>query len=303
MNASSRTSRPPQFRRGGRTAVAVLASAALLAGCSSGDDKPAPATELTSPLEEFYNALYGTGQDTSEEDWAAQDRQVQESVAACMKEQGFDYTPDVQQTTSAVSSEDDGLEWGTVAYAEKYGYGITYWSDPDNPDNQMATTSATEYVDPNGDYVNAMSESEQTAYYAALWGDIQWNEEDWDPETGEWIGEGDNPYDSWENQGCYGAAQHEVYEGEDSLTELYDDPVYVEINETMSNIYTDVQSDQKVVELNASWAACMAEADYTFASPEEASNSLYDEWNTIQNEHYEELNAQYGSKELSLIHI
>ncbi len=147
------------------------------------------------------SAIYGG--DLSPEEQQAQfddqNRQIEEKVADCMVEQGFEYVPNTANGGS-VSTDDVAWEPDDRAWVEQWGYGAV-----DNPYNEQPVPEADEYVDPNADYVASLSESEQTAYYEALNGP-QPSEEDQAA-----MEDGTYDYD-WTAAGCYGAAQHEVYD-------------------------------------------------------------------------------------------
>ena len=165
------------------------------------------------------------------------------------------------------SFEDEDMPaWDSLEFAEQYGYGATTSSEM--PMNQGG---GEEYVDPNADYLATMSESEQTAFYEALYGKQTMSEEPTDEETPV-----EQEYD-WTTAGCQGKAQHEVYEE----GQVYDDPEFKDLMEGMSELYTDVEKDERTIAAYRDWAECMAEAGYDFANPQEAQNSIYEAVNEI----------------------
>ena len=76
------------------TAIATGAVAlALLTGCSGGGSEPSDDATLTwedSPLSAYWEKIGGS---QDEADAAAQMAKSEEIVAACMQEEGFEYTP------------------------------------------------------------------------------------------------------------------------------------------------------------------------------------------------------------------
>ncbi|NKY11542.1 hypothetical protein [Cellulomonas hominis] len=252
--------------------ASVSCVALLLAGCSGGGggdgDKKSSAFEWEpGPLDAYQARIYGYSLDAeeqSQEELQAQsdeqNRRVEELVAACMQEQGFDYIPNDQNSGQVFTGNELDVDWGTVEFAEKYGYGISTdpWGNED--------IEPTEWVDPNQEYVESMSESEQLAYQEALWGPTQ-----------EYV-EGEEPQEyDWTQSGCYGAAQHEVYEGgleADDFGSLQDE---------LSTFYETVQADPRMAELNAKWASCMADAGFDGVTDmNESTQPLYDEWSAMQ---------------------
>ncbi|MEB4614164.1 hypothetical protein OOT08_05895, partial [Leucobacter sp. M11] len=241
----------------------MLTGALLLTGCSggSGDAKPEELEE--GPLSKALSSLY---EEQDQEFYDEQQKREQDLVAVCMTEQGFEYQPDTNSGGVIVSTEveeDDGPTWGTVEFAKEYGYGII-----DSPWQQEGPQEEKPYEDPNGEYVNSLSESEQTAYYEALNGPS-----DQFPEEGseeEWV------YD-WTKAGCYGAAQHEVG-GE----QVWDSPEMAALQESMDQLYIDMEEHPDVIAVRDEWITCMTEAGFPgYTERYEPQNALYEEQNEL----------------------
>ncbi len=263
-------------------AVAVLAVLAL-AGCSGGggDGGSSKSNEWTpGPLDEYQARIFGYSLDderTDEELQAESDRQnrrVEELISACMADQGFDYTPAENNGGVVMSSDDDlDVEWGTREFAEQYGYAIST-----DPWGDMDTGESTEWVDPNAEYVEAMSESEATAWSEALYGP---------PIEGD--AEEAQEYD-WTTAGCSGAAQHEVYEGGAATDE------FSGLQDELNRFYETVQADPRVAELDNAWASCMADEGFdSLTDVSTATDALYTEWNGLQGWEDPEYQAQMES--------
>src|SRR5665647_1165746 len=147
-----------------RTRIAALATvtvaALTLAACGNEPEpKPTP-TQESSPLEALLRDYLG---DWSNEDVTRQLVAMEDLVATCMAEQGFDYTPvDYAAMGLDLTGETLGLEWGSKEFAEQYGYGITT--------NPALGADAEQPEDPNAEYVAGMTPTEQEAYYTALYG-------------------------------------------------------------------------------------------------------------------------------------
>jgi hypothetical protein len=249
--------------------AAAAIALTLLAGCSSGGSGPTDDGTLTwedSPLSAYWDKIGGGEQDQAAAD--AEFIRSEEIVAACMQEEGFEYTPDEPSRFVATSDDDtdDGMpEYDSLEYAEQYGYGATTYSEMPGNDE------ADEYVDPNADYLATMSETEQEAFYAALYGPDTMSEETTDEEAEE-----EYEYD-WTKAGCQGKAQHEVYEEGD----IYNDPEFKDLFDAMNDFYEDSQKDERFLAAFRDWSECMAEAGYDFGNPTEASQSIYDLVNEI----------------------
>lgn len=231
--------------------VAVL----VLAGCTGGSTS-GPSDKETGPLSAFFEKM---GASYTGEDGDRQQREYEEAIAACMGEQGFEYTP---AEPMGVSAEMDDLPaWDSREYAEQYGYGAT------TSDEMFASSENEEWVDPNADYLAGMSESELTAYNEAMWGEMA--TEELDPEA-------ELEYD-WTKNGCSGKAQHEVYEQGDIWTDPELEPIFDEMNSE----WEAIQDQPEVSKAMEAWSTCMAEAGHDFATPEEAAQSIHDEMNAL----------------------
>jgi len=256
-----------RIRRSSAALSAATALALLLAGCSGSDDeKPAAAAEQESPLTEYMNAVYG-GDLSPEEQEAkyAEELEAQELlVAECMQEQGFEYTPNASAGSFSVG---DGTEYqpDEREWVGQYGYGAV-----NSPYNEEPVPEE-EYVDPNGDYVMTLSESEQTAFYEALYGPT--------PSEEEMSEDGSYEYD-WATAGCQGAAQHEVA-GEDPSESDEFKPLFDALNE----FYEDMATAPAMADLDAEWAACMdAAGQGGFTAQVDAQNSIYEDMNALYEE-------------------
>jgi len=200
----------------------------------------------------------------------AREMEVQEKTAACMAEQGFEYTPYVPEEMFAYygGPEEDLTEEERM---KKYGYGMfTYmleeaqnfeeFEDPYSPEN-----------DPNFVRMEAMSESERMAYEKALWGD--WESFDWEPE---YDADGNEIFvepDMSEIGGCMNLAQEEVWGGgqefNDEMMALQE-----QLEPLWMDLYERIEADPRMADANAEWAACMADRGYTFTNQEDIWNYL-----------------------------
>lgn len=212
-------------------------------------------------LSEFFG--YDDDPEAAEAEFRQQESEIQELVRACMTEQGFEYTP-VVQPAGAFSFGPQDQE----TFVKEYGFGIsTYYGAVDDP-----VTATTGFVDPNQETVNAMSESEQTAYYEALYGseDDQTGSTIIDEETGEEV-----VMMTGYGAGCQGEASTEVYGDPSESEELYTqvEPIYQELGER-------VEADPRVVEANQSWSSCMTDVGYEYDNRLAFQETVYQELQT-----------------------
>ncbi|MCM6762764.1 hypothetical protein NB037_10090 [Rathayibacter sp. ZW T2_19] len=232
-----------------------LASVLALTACSAPDGGDAP--QEASPLTEYLGALYGTDRslEQQQEEFAEQERAREDLVAACMKEQGFDYTPNPQSAASVTTGsgewEPEDREW-----VAQYGYGVVDFPGRDEP-----VEADEEYVDLNADYMASLSESERAAYQEALTGP---------PVPEDQAGEdGSYEYD-WAASGCFGSAQHEL-DTRDPVRASEHEPLM----DALSEFYSSQATAPGLVDLNAEWSSCMTDAGHPgFAVQFDARNSI-----------------------------
>lgn len=254
-------------------AVLLLVLTACSGGGSTGSGGNDPDDLPKGPLDEMFEEMYG-GWD---EDQGARDMmRVEEIVAECMAEEGFEYLP-VDQTQFSYGGEELDVEYGTLEFAEQYGYGAT--TNPWGGDVEEMEAEQEEFFDPNQELVEAMSQTEQEAYYAALWGNQEYIE-----------GE-ETEYD-WTTAGCQGRAQHEVYEGGVDADE------FEALQEEMNTMWDAIQQDPRVAELDGKWASCMADAGHDgFAAIYDAETSIYDRTNEIHESAWEDVELDENASE------
>ncbi len=251
----------------------LVAAAVLLAGCTG---SPAPSTSdatSSSPLEEYLGAIYGGGGTPEEQQarLAEEQKKREEVVASCMKEKGFEYTPDLQGAISSLSAGDDVWNPDDREWVSQWGYGAV-----DSPGRDEQGDPTTTWVDPNADYLDTLSESEKTAFTEALWG-----RGSTDTSTGASTAEGSDeaPVWDWKTAGCQGAAQHEV-SGENPLTTDEFAPLLAAINE----LWQQASTYPGMPEADRDWVACMDDAGYPgFTSQPDAAQSIHSEVSELWN--------------------
>ncbi|SDP03912.1 hypothetical protein SAMN05660199_03080 [Klenkia soli] len=251
--------------------TALAATAVVLAGCSSSPDDDTDAAERTSPLSVYLDAVYGG--DLSDEELQAQyddqNARVEEMVASCMQDEGFEYIPNTTNGGVVYSGDENVYEPDDRDWVSQYGYGAINYPGRD----EQSSDPGQEYVDPNADYVASLSESEQQAFNESLYGPQPTEEEQAAMEDGSY------EYDP-ANAGCYGAAQQEVYEADDLSQSEEFAPLFEEIN----SLYEDSQNSPELTALDAEWAACMDAAGHPgFTTQFDAQNSIYDAQNELWN--------------------
>lgn len=252
-------------------AIATVVASLALVGCTAGQPDPGrpdaglpgstspagnpatgqPLTAADGPLNEYRALIYGDGlpPHASEEErnrhYVQQQSAIEELIAACMAEQGFDFVPTVR-ATDAIESTAGEWEPDDRTWVAQYGYGIS-----DYP-GRTELNRKPEEADRE-----PMSEAEEQAFQEALHGSAA-----------------DGATD-WRDRGCRGAAEHEVIGYQADL-----DTESRPIVEAIDNFYSEqLQSDPAFAPLEAEWAGCMTEHDYPgFRAQSEAWLSIQDVW-------------------------
>lgn len=163
---------------------------------------------------------------------AEQFRLVQDAIAECMREQGFEYRPQTSPPEQ-VNPADLGALPGTIEFAEQYGYGITT-----DPFRMTGEEFPAEGDDPNAELLGDLTDAELAAYYAALYG------------TGTEVTD-------WRDMGCTGRADHEV----NGTVPGLDEDAFAGLMSDLADLWS-VTSDPSLEPLVAEWAECMSDAGY-----------------------------------------
>lgn len=232
--------------------------------------------EELSPLEEYLgkdSGLTGGGGMTVAfsaadmgEDERQKMRQVEELVATCMEEAGFEYIPvDPFGGDTGDDPFADAYALPPDEFAREYGYGMTTLMEPGKGEEQEST-------DPNAAIREGLSETALEEYNRVLFGDAV-----------EMLGDGGavaiapgegGEQPAPEDLGCHGEANAEVFGEDGGMMMGPDFSEFEGLFEDLEALRQRIESDPRIVEATEAWAACMAEAGYsefdTPGQPEEA---------------------------------
>ena len=153
----------------------VVCLAALCAACTSPADPDATPSAVSAtgdvvalvpggygqdgPLAELVGSALDPTSSSYVEDVQAQVRAREAAIAACMAEQGFEYTMAVVAPEDVVLPDPDVPVRGSRAFAEEYGYGMT--DAPPEPGQYTAESNGVPGF-------SEWSQAEQDAYWEAL---------------------------------------------------------------------------------------------------------------------------------------
>lgn len=225
-------------RVGFAASLAVLAvTSTALTGCA-GDAASSSLDAKDSPLVKILGPLAGVD---DKDALRNQEREVQKAAAQCMTDKGFEYTPsDSAASTITVGGPDSEKSEDWVS---KNGYGFSRGLNPEKDD-------------PNQDYVDSLSESQQTAYYEALYGPATEADDAGADDAG--AESGTAAEDGATAKGCLNEAYRSV-----TKTSYWDDPKYKKLLDSTSALYEKAEKAPAVKKAAAKWSDCMADAGYS----------------------------------------
>lgn len=236
-----------------------------------------------SPLGEFLGwSDANFDEDAANAQYAEQERQVQEAIAACMREQGFEYLPidtAAQQAFWEEQSSGD-IEWGTDEWTEKYGFGITtqrFSQAQVGPDlagsNWDVTTDQEGPPDPNQEYVESLSEVERNAYYEALYGGSDdyvvpiWEEEGREPTEEELQAYDEEFQANYTPTGCEPIAYETIYNaGNQADWETFD----AEFGDALQEMEQRMESHPDVIAYRDELRTCVEATGAEYITEQEA---------------------------------
>jgi hypothetical protein len=242
-DATASRPRPAPVATPVRRAALLAAAVPLALGLAAcGGDGDEGVETSTTPTTTFYDRVFG-----GPEDAVAEGREYEELIRVCMVDQGFEYIPYEQEIYDPSEAALEQEQW-----REQYGYGISTYVGEDVP-------SMGEYVDPNQDYLDSLSEANLAAYNEALWGESY-----------------DEPYVEGTEppppSGCAAEASDQVW-GDDARR---DESLYEDLDEMEQAI----QADERLVAAKEDWSACMEEAGFSY----ETQDDIYDDLNAQMSE-------------------
>lgn len=257
-----------------------------LTGCANGgnaatsSDKSGTGQNGKSPLEEYLGSsplgsafskgggpamvIKIGGGDAESEESRAQQRQVEELIATCMRKEGFTYIP-VQPDTGGKSKLDEAYELPPDKFAEQYGYGITTlgWLQDPNGDDEN---------NPNQEIRDNLSEQARKAYDKALDGQAG---EGGMVISGPDGGGGKEQASGREGEiGCRGKAIEQVHGRPDKDEAGKQMEKFQSLFEDIEALRKRIDNDPRLEKARKAWSDCMADKNYRFDKPDDARQSV-----------------------------
>jgi len=212
----------------GTTVPETTVADTTVADATPGSSTPPREAPDRAAFERQIDMMLGlVPQDEVEAFYEQQNVEYERRIADCMIEAGFEYNP---QNSGGVAVETGGVEW-----AQQWGFGMFTSMDPEN---NPWMSEANEWTDPNGDYLNSLSEAQQNAFWAQQ--SRCYENTSWDDGSG----------NLWSNS---------------------------DFSRVMEDFWTDVQNDPKILAVERGWADCMDEAGHPYPTQEAVWEDWYSE--------------------------
>jgi hypothetical protein len=233
-----------------RPFIITMAFVLFLTGCSGGSNSEgsSEASDGEPTLNDFIPGALVFDETNAQAQGLAREREAQDKIAVCMAEQGFEYVPYVQSQGLGGFSGPESQE----EFVEQYGFGVATMILEDQQFDEEAMEEEMA-KDPNNAIVEAMSDAEREAYYAALHGEQP--DIDFESSTEEEI---QAAYESFVPTGCYNTAYEDMFDQGAAMA------FYEQFGPLMEDLYMGLESDQRIAEFEAKWSSCMAEGGYDF---------------------------------------
>lgn len=238
--------------------MAVIAIAAGVAACS-GTAPETITTEPTfaSPLDEFFGQAVWDSQEAFQRAVDEFDVRREELVAACMRDAGFDYLPDLE-SFQITTARFDELHPNDLNWVSQYGFGIV-------SGHRSVGTMSTDRDHPNREYVESLSETAREAWEIALNGPPD------NPQPA-WTSQAD--FDEWmRTNGCRGYAI--VQAQSESPIFLLQTGEFAPLFDAKNQLEGTIRERPEMAILNREWANCMADVGLPgLGEPRDATGPL-----------------------------
>lgn len=229
-------------------AVGVL----ILAGCANGvtDAADGRLVDYIGSLATSFGLDERDGRPERSADDLRWQRAIEDFIASCMQERGFEYVPESPESLESVRVVEEALALPREEFIAQYGYGIS-------TDDTLGS-GAESAADPNTEIREGLSPQAQQAYDRALWG----------------TSHGDDGHDAPDPEGgCQGrAVAHLSGSGGKELAPF---PGEATLLSDLAAFGERLDRDTRVVDARERWSECMAESGYSdLDRPEDAPGAV-----------------------------
>jgi hypothetical protein len=192
----------------------------------------------------------------------------EEFLSVCMHEKGFWYLPRVWSLEVAQRPFGTFTPQGSREWAQRFGFGHSTQNIPGRWSTEFETLVSWENSLEFNSYMEQMSAAETHAFWMALMGVFN---VDWEGDRLEWTFPATR--EEARAQGC-----QMLWRFEEEQRRIPDRFAGIR-HEMIDEFPRIVEADTRILDLNASWATCMAEAGYTgLFNPTLTSQSLEQEF-------------------------
>jgi len=254
------------------TNLVVLTILATATGCASAASSteiievPERTVRVIGPLEQFAARIHGSVVFENSLEWQAWldsiHFEAEEHIAACMRAQGFDYTlnPSPGRRINDPWSIAFSIPYGTRAWAETYGFGVSHPALLPLDGPAFGTHHADELLD-------EMTESERDSWFYALYG---------------------ADYDNHLlRAGCFREAQRATDPGWTPPQVTGFEPIAEEMDRFLWLIAPWNDESPFYTEVNADWQNCMAQTGLALPnshSPRQLESAMHSEFHNLRSQ-------------------
>ncbi len=250
----------------------VIACFVLIVGCSScslvSTSANPESADYRTPLASYVGLDYNPYNAGTQ---AALQVKIAEATKQCMAEQGFEWRPDQDETRFLVEP-DDGLEVGSEAWVDKYGFGFSTLAFPQSsvgpdlvgyPDDLYIDESEYESYE---SYLDSLSPAEEEAYNEALHGIDEESESESETSTGDGTEAATAEHVADDNSvDCSRSARREQHNEVLSQINLV-------LGQEISAMGRDAWEDPRIAEQAETVTSCLADKGYPEAKELEAES-------------------------------
>jgi len=213
--------------------------ASATTAASAADDTDDTDDAATDPQMAFYEKVYGDPKANTDKQL-----EVENKTAACMRSLGWEY---IAVDYSVMNQGQSTFEFDQEAFGKQWGYGIATVIGHEDENPWGGPGGGKEFVDPNQNYVESLSESDRNAYYEDLYGQTMEVQDTIPDDTAA-------PYDPATAKGCTNESYYAVF----GDTPMFND----DLNQDLSAMEEAIMSDERMVAANEKWVSCMNDAGF-----------------------------------------